>query len=85
LRRLARAFQLSSFDLDVILVALAPEVDLRYERLYAYLQDDVTRRRPSIDLAFNLLCTSPEDKLARRAHLAAAAPLSRHCPAFPAR
>lgn len=78
LRRLASAFQLSSFDLDVLLVALAPEVDLRYERLYAYLQDDVTRRRPSIDLAFNLLCTSPEDKLARRAHVAAAAPLCRH-------
>ena len=27
--------------------ALAPEIDLRYERLYAYLQDDVTRRRPT--------------------------------------
>ncbi|MBL8392588.1 MAG: ATP-binding protein [Candidatus Accumulibacter sp.] len=78
LKRLARAFQLSLFDLDLILVALAPELDLRYERLYAYLQDDVTRRRPSADLAFNLLCTSAEDKLARRRHLAATAPLTRH-------
>ncbi|HSH81980.1 MAG TPA: hypothetical protein VLA19_25930, partial [Herpetosiphonaceae bacterium] len=34
---LARAFGLSGFDLDVVLVALAPEIDLRYERLYAYL------------------------------------------------
>ncbi len=78
LRRLKSAFQLASFDLDLILVALAPELDLRYERLYAYLQDDVTRRRPSVDLAFNLLCTSPEDKVARRAHVAATAPLCRH-------
>lgn len=78
LKRLGRAFQLSSFDLDLILVALAPELDLRYERLYAYLQDDVTRRRPSADLAFNLLCTSADDKVARRAHLAATAPLSSH-------
>src|SRR5262245_36913088 len=34
---LQRAFGLSSFDLDVIVIALAPELDLRYERLYAYL------------------------------------------------
>jgi hypothetical protein len=44
---LQRTFNLSPFDLDAILIALAPEVDLRYERLYAYLQDDVSRRRPS--------------------------------------
>ena len=25
-------------------------VDLRYERIYAYLQDDITRKRPSVDL-----------------------------------
>ena len=78
LKRLGRTFHLSTFDLDLILVALAPELDLRYERLYAYLQDDVTRRRPSVDLAFNLLCTSAEDKLARRSHLAATAPLVQH-------
>jgi AAA+ superfamily predicted ATPase len=75
---LALAFGLSLFDLDVILIALAPELDLRYERLYAYLQDDVTRRRPSVDLALNLLCPSPEDKLARRVHFAPDAPLLRH-------
>src|SRR6266545_3448125 len=39
LARLARAYELSAFDLDVILIALAPELDLRYERLYAFLQD----------------------------------------------
>jgi len=78
LQRLKTVFQLSSFDLDLLLLALAPELDLRYERLYAYLQDDVTRRRPSVDLAFNLLCSSSADKLTRRAHLAATAPLRRH-------
>ena len=75
---LERTFDLSPFDLDVILVALAPELDLRYERLYAYLQDDVTRRRPSVDLALNLLCSSAEAKLERRTHFAADAPLIRH-------
>ena len=75
---LERAFDLSTFDIDLILIALAPELDLRYERLYAYLQNDVSKKRPTIDLALNLLCPSAADKLARRAHFAPDAPLVRH-------
>ena len=47
-------FGLDACDLDVILIALTRELDLRYKRLYAYLHDDVTRRRPSVDLALTL-------------------------------
>ncbi len=72
---LKETFGLSVFDLDVILIALAPEIDLRYERLYAYLQDDITRKRPTIDLALNLLCPSAEAKLLQRANFAPDAPL----------
>jgi AAA+ superfamily predicted ATPase len=75
---LAHQYQLSPFDIDVILIALAPEFDLRYERIYAFLQDDITRRRPSVDLALNLLCATPEDKLAYRAHFTAESPLFRN-------
>jgi AAA+ superfamily predicted ATPase len=78
LARLARAYALTGLDLDVILIALAPELDLRYERLYAFLQDDVSRRRPSVDLALNLLCATSELKLARRERFTADAPLIRH-------
>ena len=74
---LVRSFGLTTFDLGVIVIALAPELDLRYERLYAYLQDDVTRRRPSVNLALDLLCQTAGDKLARRAHFASSAPLIR--------
>jgi hypothetical protein len=74
---LERAFGLSAFDVDLMLIALAPELDLRYERLYAYLQDDVTCKRPSVDLALNLLCPSTQAKLQRRAHFALEAPLIR--------
>ena len=77
LAALAAAVGLDSFDLDVLIVALAPEFDLRYERIYAFLQDDVTRRRPSVDLALNLLCPAAETKLLRRSHFAADAPLFR--------
>ena len=75
---LAQAFGLSPFDQNLVLIALAPELDLRYERLYAYLQDDVSRRRPAVDLALNLLCESSGEKLARRAHFGSDAPLIQH-------
>jgi SpoVK/Ycf46/Vps4 family AAA+-type ATPase len=72
---LVRHFGLSDFDLAVFLVALAPELDLRYERLYGFLQDDVTRRRATVDLALNICTGSAEEKTARRAHFARNAPL----------
>jgi AAA+ superfamily predicted ATPase len=75
---LQKAFNLSSFDLDLILIALAPELDRRYERLYAYLQDHVSRRWPSVDLALNLLCPDAAARLERRAHFDPHAPLIRH-------
>jgi hypothetical protein len=68
-------FHLTRFDIDSILICLAPEVDSRYDRLYAYLQDDVTKRRPSVDLLLNLLCPSFQDKLANRSRFLEESPL----------
>lgn len=63
LEHIARTFALTPFELDAFLICLAPALDLRYERLYAYLQDDVTRRRASVSLVLDLLC---EDEAAER-------------------
>src|SRR4030043_796304 len=41
---LEQMFQLSSFDIDTLLACLLPEMDLKYQRVYAYLQDDVTKK-----------------------------------------
>jgi len=68
----------SPLDLALWLLVLAPELDLRYERLYGYLQDDLTRRRPTPDLLANLLATDAEQRLAVLARLAPEAPLRRH-------
>lgn len=78
LKWLIDTFELSYFDVDLLLIALAPELDLRYERLYAYLQDDVTRKRPSIDLSLNLLCNTVADKIDCRHYFASDAPLLLH-------
>ena len=77
LARLADEYGLTPFDLDVIVLALAADVDLRYERLYAYLHDDVTRRRPTVDLALNLFCATAAERIARRVHFAPEAALVR--------
>jgi SpoVK/Ycf46/Vps4 family AAA+-type ATPase len=74
---LQQTFELSSFDIDVVLIALAPELDLRYECLYAYLQDDVTKKRPTVDLALNLLSESAVEKITQRNRFGSGAPLIR--------
>ncbi len=77
LDRLAPLFGLDPFERDVLLLALAPELDLRFERIYAYIQDDVSRRRPSIDLALQLFCATPAERLERQAAFEANATLLR--------
>jgi AAA+ superfamily predicted ATPase len=74
---LARArswLSLSAVDLAATLIAIAPDIDLRYERIYGYLQDDISRRRPSIDLVINLLGSDAAERLAIGARFDAAAP-----------
>jgi ATP-dependent 26S proteasome regulatory subunit len=69
-RRLACRFGLSPFEVDALLMCLLPELDLKCQTLFAYLQDDVTKRSPSVDLLLRLLCDSFEQRLvARRAFL----------------
>jgi hypothetical protein len=54
LRDLAATFGLHSVDVDLLLVGLAADLDPRFEQLFGYLNDDVTRRRPSVALALEL-------------------------------
>ncbi len=78
LPRLAGVFALSPAEVDLLMVALAPELEPRYETLYAYLQDDVTRKRPSVNLALELISRSQPEKLSARRLLQPQAPLLRH-------
>jgi len=71
------AFALTAFDADLLLLALAPEMDSRYARLYAYLQDEAGRVAPSVEFALDLLCATAPDKLERRQHFLDGAPLLR--------
>ncbi|RLG26128.1 hypothetical protein DRN85_03870 [Methanosarcinales archaeon] len=66
LSSLAGIFNLTSFEVDIILIGMASELDTKYERLYAYLQNDATKRQPGVDLILNLLCSSSEEKVYAR-------------------
>ncbi len=73
--RLSETLGLPPVDQYLLLIALAPELDRRYERIYAYLQDDVSLRRPSINLAMNLLGRNPHERFLVWARLLAESPL----------
>ncbi len=78
LRRLARTFDLNEIDVELLLIALAPDMDARFERLYGYLQDDVSRRRASIGLGLEL-CGLPSTNAAARSRLMAGSALVHGC------
>jgi ATP-dependent 26S proteasome regulatory subunit len=60
--QLARTFKLSPFEMQAVVICLAPELHRKYDRLYAYLQDDITRKKPSVDLILTLLCSTQGDR-----------------------
>ncbi len=78
LQRLARSFGLDDFERSVLLLAVAAELDVRYEVLYSYLNNDVTRKRPTVDLALRLFSPRDEDSWEKRRYFAADAPLFRY-------
>ncbi|MGW4159523.1 ATP-binding protein [Streptomyces sp. NPDC004788] len=74
LARLTEEFGLTPLDVEILLIALLPDLDDRFESFYGYLNDDVTRRRPSTGLALGL-CGVPAADREARARLGARAPL----------
>ena len=74
---LIEAFELTELDARILLLCAAPEFDRRYERLYAFLQDDVSQRRPTVNLMMNLLGGDVQSRFAVWERLAADRPLRR--------
>jgi hypothetical protein len=77
LPHLGQIFGLSAFELEAVVICLAPELRRKYDRLYAYLQDDITRKRPSVDLVLELLCETEAECWSGRRLFCATAPLLR--------
>jgi hypothetical protein len=63
---LSKMFGLSRMEEQCIIICLAIEVDSKYEKLYGYIQDDITKKKPTVDMVLRLLCGSFEDRLEAR-------------------
>lgn len=74
---LAAAFALGGADVDTLLVCAAAELHAAYARIFAFIQDDVTRQLPTIDLLCALSAGSDMEWAARRRALSAHGTLRR--------
>jgi hypothetical protein len=77
LQRIVDLFNLSAFEKNILLLALAPAMDLRYQRIYAYLQDDVTKKVPSVNMALELF-SNQQDRITHLNAFTPDAALYRH-------
>ena len=75
---LIKIFDLNPLDAYILLLCLTPDLDHRYERLYAYLQDDVSQRYPTVNLMMNLLGGDVEQRFAVWQRLSSDCPLRKH-------
>lgn len=76
--RLIKTFNLTTIDAFIILLTLAPELDRRYERIYGYLQDDVTLRYPTVNLMMHLLGQDTQQRFQVWERLQEHMPLRKH-------
>ena len=74
---LGRLFGLTAAELQAVVVCLAPELRRGYDRVYAYLQDDITRKRPSANLVLRLLWPDERRRWSARELFSDTAPLLR--------
>jgi hypothetical protein len=68
---------LSATERDLLLLCLAPELDPKYETLFAYLNNDVTRKWPTPELAGRIFAAEAGGRSALRATTQADARLMR--------
>ena len=66
---------LGPVHVDALLLALAPDLDRKYAKVYAYLQDDVTKGRPTVGLVERILCGPERRRFDVRGALSGSSPL----------
>ncbi len=78
LYQLAYLLELNRTALDTFLISIAPQLDPRYGKLYGFLQDDLTRKRPSVNLVLDLLFVNSPERLLALTLFREEVPLLRH-------
>ncbi|NUS86727.1 MAG: ATP-binding protein [Streptomyces sp.] len=75
---LATRFGLTRAEQDALLLTAAVELDRGYERIYAYIVDNLNRRLPSVELLVSVGAHGAAARLALRRALGPAGPLRRY-------
>ncbi|EKQ67936.1 AAA+ family ATPase [Leptolyngbyaceae cyanobacterium JSC-12] len=78
---LCQRLSLSTFEKNLVLIALAPEVSRRYERIYRLLQEPDQPQAsglPSVDLVLRLLCRNDAEWRSARLSLTGTSKLVEH-------
>ncbi len=75
LSQLRAAFDLHGDDMDLVLLALAPEISAGYGKIFAYLNDNLNHAYLTVDLATRVLRQERRQRLALQASLLPGSPL----------
>jgi hypothetical protein len=75
LAELSSRFGLSRIQERCVIVALAPEMERRYQKLFGYLHDDVTAPRLSVELAIRLSSNTSDEAAQLLREFAGGSPL----------
>jgi hypothetical protein len=78
LLELSRMFGLSALEADTLVACLAVEIDRKYERIYGYLHDDMSRKLPSAGVILSLFASGDAHSAARSEAFGSQAPLLRY-------
>ncbi|MDO4260621.1 MAG: ATP-binding protein [Eubacteriales bacterium] len=58
-----RMFGLGALERHLLSMALAPEMDAQFERVFCLLQDDYSLKMPTLDLCIQVLTLDPQERL----------------------
>src|SRR5207248_6192816 len=62
LQRLSVLFGLDRVEQQCLILCLASEMDPKYARVYAFLQDDLTRKLPTLELPHRLFSRTQKER-----------------------
>lgn len=75
IQQLRKFFHLNDFEIQTLIICLAQQIDARYEKLYAYLQNNINKKFPSKDLIISLLVEETEKRVEYLATFNSTSPL----------
>ncbi|WP_397334144.1 ATP-binding protein [Paenibacillus macerans] len=77
LPQMVSVLNLNHLETGCLIACLAPEVDRKYARVYAFLQNDPSARAPTVDLILQLFTANEEERIEARRIFESDAPLMR--------